>query len=702
MRILMVTQFYSPTIGGQERVVEDMSRELIARGHHVAVVALQQGGLPPESEVSGVRVYRIESTAARFFPGYADPTRPHAPPAVDPKAASELRRVLRLERPDIVHGHDWLIHSFLPLKRRNGPGLVVTLHDQSLVCANKRLIRQGRACSGPGPAKCLRCSASHYGVAKGPAIATGNRAMAAAERALVDMFLPVSQVVADAAGLPRRRDRYRVIPNFLPSTETTGGEAEETLAGLPRRFILFAGDVSHDKGVGVLLEAHGRLADPPPLVLVGRIIDPELLVPAVGAERASSAALLAAPIGKVRAVGAQPHEAVLDAFRRCMVAVVPSLMQEAFGLVALEALSAGRPVIASNIGGLPDIIRDDKEGILVAPGDVEALREALDRVLDDASLRSRFRAAAKSRAAKFSADLIVPQVEGAYEEVLAARQQRASHGRMGPKRASQVASVATRIWRGLQAREPRMVLILTALALAGAAVPAGSWALLRALLVLPLALFLPGYALSRAIFRRGAPPLAERIVLTLSLSLVTIALVSLFLYTASVGLTVRSWAVALAIVTAGGTLAAAAQPLPASDGFAPTMRGPASRALRPVPIVIVLIAAAVLAGAVVLARTPLSSPSARGYTALWLTRVHGSGTLVLGVRSEERRRTRYVLRLTLPGWIRKRHLALAPGQTWQERLRIPSARRATASLYRAGRPGVYRSVHFRVPPKPGG
>ena len=246
--------------------------------------------------------------------------------------------------------------------------------------------------------------------------------------------------------------------------------------------------MSRDKGVGVLLEAHGLLDDPPPLVLIGRVIDPELLTPAVGPERASSAALLAAPIGKVRAVGAQPHEIVLDAFRRCTVAVVPSLMQEAFGLVALEAMSAGRPVIASNIGGLPDIIRDDKDGVLVEPGDVEALRAALARVLTESALRSRLRSAAKRRAAKFAADLIVPQVEQAYEETLAARQQRKDERRRGPR----MAGVARRIWRGLKLREPRVVLALTAVGVAGTAIPAGTWTPLRAILVLPLALVLPG------------------------------------------------------------------------------------------------------------------------------------------------------------------------------------------------------------------
>jgi glycosyltransferase involved in cell wall biosynthesis len=705
MRILMVTQFYWPTVGGQERVVQDLSSELIARGHHVAVVALQQGGLPPVSEVEGVRVYRIESTAARFFPGYTEPERPHAPPAVDPKAMAELRRVINIEKPDIVHGHDWLIHSFLPLKRHHGPGLVVTLHDHSLVCANKRLIRLGSACSGPGPAKCLRCSAAYYGLAKGPAITLGNWVMSAAERALVDLLLPVSQVVADAARLRVGGNRHRVIPNFLPKATTSANE-ERKLSGLPRTFILFAGDVSRDKGVGVLLQAHGLLEDAPPLVLIGRIVDPEILDEAVGAERASRPALLAAPIGNVRALGAQQHEVVLDAFRRCTVAVVPSLMHEAFGLVALEAMSAGRPVIASNIGGLRDIIRDGEDGILVAPGDAEALRTALARILGDTNFRRRIRTAGKRRADDFAADRIVPQVEQAYEDVLAARRERhrARPRRLGsrtgllavrrghPTAASMVAN-AHRIRRGLDWREARVILAVAALGVAGTAIPAGAGSPARLILVLPLVLFLPGYALASAIFGRRPPATVERIALALSLSLVTAALASLVLNFTPSGLTLYSWATSLALVTGAATLVAAARHPTAPDRSTPTtprekLRLPRRRA----QLIVAVVAACLVAAAVALARTPLPSPTARGYTALWLTRDPHSSALVLGVRSEERRTTRYVLRLKRPGGTTRRQLTLDPGQTWQEKL--PGARRAAASLYRVGHPGVYRSVRL--------
>ncbi len=715
MRILMVTQFYSPTIGGQERVVEDLSRELIARGHHVAVAALQQGGLPRVSDVSGVRVHRIESTSSRFFPGYVDPTRPHAPPAVDPKAAAELRRVIRLEKPDVVHGHDWLIHSFLPLKRPHGPGLLVTLHDQSLVCANKRLIRNGEACSGPGPAKCLRCSASHYGLPKGPAITVGNWVMSALERGLVDMFLPVSQAVADAARLADRGTPHRVIPNFVP-TVAIDGIQEETVSGLPSEFILFVGDVARDKGVGVLLEAHKLLEDPPPLVLIGRIIDPDVLTPAVGA-RISSASLLAAPIGKVRAVGPQPHEAVLDALKRCTVTVVPSLMPEAFGLVALEAMSASRPVIASDIGGLPDIIHDDEDGILVEPGDVEALRAALARILADSALRARLRVAAKRRAAEFAAEVVVPQVEQAYEQVLSVRQgtdgqprpsplsdlsfARAwrSRSRLRPSRPA-IAAVSNRTWRGLQRREPLVVLALAALGVAGATLLGGSWTPLRAILVLPLALVLPGYALTMAIFRRRLLGLPERIALALSLSFVATTGMSLFLYAVSIGLTLHSWTAALGVVTAAATVTACARVAPARSRPTPFRHRIALQPLlRPLPIAIVIAAVGLVAAAVVLARTPLPSPSAPGYTALWLTRKPHSGALTVGVRSEEHRRTGYRLRLVLAGRVTSQRLALAPGETWQRTL--PPVRRAAASLYRAGKPGVYRSVRFAQPSQGG-
>lgn len=262
--------------------------------------------------------------------------------------------------------------------------------------------------------------------------------------------------------------------------------------------------------------------------------------------------------------------------------------------------------------------------------------------------------------------------------------------------AASAGAAARRIWDGLKAPEPRLILALTALGIAGTAIPTGGWTPIRTLFVVPLALFLPGYALTCAIFPRRRPARVERIVLALGLSLVAAALASLVLYVASFELTLHSWAAALAVITVGATLTAAARPSSASDRA--TLRGPRP-ALRPRSVATLIAAATLVATAVVLARTPLSSPSAPGYTALWLTRDSGSPDIILGVRSEEHRRTRYVLRLKLSGRTIERHLTLSPSQTWQERL--SPTRRATASLYRVGRPGVYRSVRLGTPSKTG-
>ena len=135
MRILMVTQFYSPTVGGQERVVEDLSHELIERGHHVVVVALQQGDLPPVSDVDGVRVYRIASTAARFFPGYADPVAANTIPS----CASTASPAHAFTPPEILYA------SFGHVSYPNSPGcgIVWKVHTCFPVCALNARISPG-------------------------------------------------------------------------------------------------------------------------------------------------------------------------------------------------------------------------------------------------------------------------------------------------------------------------------------------------------------------------------------------------------------------------------------------------------------------------------------------------------------------------------------------------------------------------------
>ncbi len=305
-----------------------------------------------------------------------------------------------------MHGHNWLAHAYLPLRRRRTAAFVQSLHDYSLVCANKRLVRLDEPCSGPGLTKCVACAGRQYGVLTGPPVALLTRAGCRAQRRAVDRFLPVSSEVAARCRLADMGVPFEVVPNFLLDGPESAAHHDPVLDGLPdREFLLYVGDLTHDKGVGVLLEAHAAMDRRPPLVLIGRIADPSLA-------RAREDVTVLGPAG---------HAAVLAAWQRCTVAVVPSITPETFGLVALEAMAAGRPVVAARAGGLPEVVRDRESGLLVPPGDPQALRAALEAVMGDHALRAQLSSGALERAAAFTPQVVLPRFEQAYERARATR-----------------------------------------------------------------------------------------------------------------------------------------------------------------------------------------------------------------------------------------------------------------------------------------
>jgi glycosyltransferase involved in cell wall biosynthesis len=231
--------------------------------------------------------------------------------------------------------------------------------------------------------------------------------MAAAERGLVDMFLPVSLATAAGNGLVGSRLPFQVVPNFMPDdTGEPQGDAEPYLAQLPvEDYLLFVGALGRFKGVDVLLRAYASLTNPPPLVLIGYQTSdwPGL---AEGCPR------------NVVVLKDWPHHAVMEAWRRSMMALVPSVVAETFGLVVIEAMSAGRPVIASRLGGLVDLVADGETGILVRPGDPSALGQAIERLLMNPNLRGRMGQAALCKVSEFQAASVVPRIEHAYKRVL--------------------------------------------------------------------------------------------------------------------------------------------------------------------------------------------------------------------------------------------------------------------------------------------
>ncbi|MGX1351595.1 glycosyltransferase involved in cell wall biosynthesis [Bradyrhizobium elkanii] len=285
-------------------------------------------------------------------------------------------------RPDVVHVHNFfplLSPAVFDLCRQKRVPAVVTLHNYRTICTGGMLLRDGRICH-----KCLdrghrwgvvhRCYrgslpgsiASAYMIAqhqrRGTWTRPGLRLIALTQFAKT-LF---AQAGFDA-------DRIDVKPNFMADP---GAPDPST----PRSGLLYVGRLSREKGVDVLLDA--VVGTGVPLRIVGE-----------GPERV---ALEARASGHVAFLGGLSRGEVLREMANAEALVVPSLWYEGFPMVVVEAFARGTPVIASEIGGLAEVVTAGKTGALVPPGDAAALGKRIGEVLGAAGLTAAWGRAARA------------------------------------------------------------------------------------------------------------------------------------------------------------------------------------------------------------------------------------------------------------------------------------------------------------------
>jgi len=163
----------------------------------------------------------------------------------------------------------------------------------------------------------------------------------------------------------------------------------------------------------------GDEADPPEVLYAGRLSPEKGVLELVAAARGMN--LVVAGDGPLRdrvrgARGFVPHDELGRLYARAAVVACPS-RREGFGVACLEAMAHGRPVVATDVGGLRDLVVDGETGLVVPPRDPAALRAALERLLADAELRRRLGAAGRRRAAEgFSWDGVTDRTLAAYAE----------------------------------------------------------------------------------------------------------------------------------------------------------------------------------------------------------------------------------------------------------------------------------------------
>jgi glycosyltransferase involved in cell wall biosynthesis len=408
-RILLLTPEFPPhSTGGLGTHLSTLAAGLADAGWTVDVVAPCGPERPADHEayeLFGARVHRVgasERTRAlhpsslKAKTSYAADMREHAL-----AVASEPRG-----RVDLVHVHDWFLGSLgRELKDALSVPLVLTVH----------------LLYGPVFPMWGQRLGAEIGAAEGDACRSA------------DLVVTVSRAMAElvCSSYAVAPERVVAVHNGLDEEAIAAFSAPRHVADGAAPLVVFAGRITRQKGVVPLLRSAALVLERVPearWVLAGPVVDPLRDRRDLGSEirdlLASDARLAAA----VTLAGSMPREALAQLYREAALAVVPSVY-EPFGYVALEAMCAGLPVVASRVGGLPEIVDDGVTGVLVPTEEIDggerapsisALAEAQLRVLEDRAWGRALGEAGRARAMEhFPPGKMVEETLSAYRKLLA-------------------------------------------------------------------------------------------------------------------------------------------------------------------------------------------------------------------------------------------------------------------------------------------
>jgi glycosyltransferase involved in cell wall biosynthesis len=386
VKICLLTNLYDPfIIGGAEVYVQRIARQL-ALHHEVLVITTHPfaglSSLSVKRSVSGnVVIYSF--FPLNFFHCFYAKRKPaflkvlwHVIDLWNVHAYMAVFGILRREKPDVVHTHNvnGLSLSVGAAVKVSKTAWVHTTHDFSFLCpmSNLHCPLHGRCCDFLLSPCAMYRAAKRFAVDKGPDV------IVFPSSAAREIFMRRSFFL----------DReFRILPYC---TDAAGVAGEKTPPGDAGFNILYAGQLMPHKGVDVLIEAFKRLKES----------NIRLHIAGAGVYE-GELRRLAGSDSRIVFYGKLDYDRLRSLYRLCDFSVVPSVWPEVLGIVVLESLSQGTPVIASAIGGIPEIVRDGETGILVPPNDAGALYDAIKKCISDPCLRDSMAVAARKAAAAF-------------------------------------------------------------------------------------------------------------------------------------------------------------------------------------------------------------------------------------------------------------------------------------------------------------
>ncbi len=354
MRVLQIFNQYRSTFNGEESVVF-RTAELIERNGGQCRMLLRSS-----REIQGL-AGKMSAVMGGIY---------------NPRAARRVSEVIGEFRPDVVHVHN-LYPLFSPSAvvacRKAGVPVVMTLHNQALTCPRADHLRRGQLCDSCLGGREYNCLVHNCRDNWLESLAYAARSMVARRLRLfqdnVTLFIALTNFARNRLVQEGYdAERIVVLPNMAPSSEAPGDAAQG-------EYVAFAGRLSAEKGVEVLMAAAAELPDVP-----FRIAGGGPLFESFWKRTSPNVQLLGQLSGNE-----------LDMFyRKARLLVVPSLTYEMCPLVIGEAMSHGLPVVASRIGGLPELVREGHTGLLFEPGNSEQLTQRVGQLWHDPDTCQRF------------------------------------------------------------------------------------------------------------------------------------------------------------------------------------------------------------------------------------------------------------------------------------------------------------------------